>query len=78
MTDGDAGRRPIEDEEGANAIRPSEEARGGMGARWGAAGMPLERSKDFKNSTRRLVRPAPTPSAARSWRSSSSRSSASR
>ncbi len=46
---------PIEDEEGASVIRPSEEARGGMGARWGAAGMPLERSKDFKNSTRRLV-----------------------
>ena len=49
--------RPVgeEEEEGENAIRPSEEARAGMGARWGAAGMPLERSKDFKNSTRRLV-----------------------
>jgi len=49
--------RPVgeEDEEGANSIRPSDEARAGMGARWGAAGMPLERSKDFKNSTRRLV-----------------------
>ena len=49
--------RPVgeEDDEGANSIRPSDEARAGMGARWGAAGMPLERSKDFKNSTRRLV-----------------------
>jgi ATP-binding cassette subfamily B multidrug efflux pump len=49
--------RPVgeEDEEGANSIRPSDEARAGMGARFGAAGMPLERSKDFKNSTRRLV-----------------------
>jgi ATP-binding cassette subfamily B multidrug efflux pump len=26
----------------------------GMAGRWGAAGMPLEKSKDFKNSTRRL------------------------
>ena len=34
---------------------PAEEARGGFGGRWGAAGMPLERSKDFKNSTRRLA-----------------------
>jgi ATP-binding cassette subfamily B multidrug efflux pump len=49
--------RPVgqEDEEGANSIRPSDEARNGMGARWGAAGMPLERSKDFKNSSRRLA-----------------------
>jgi ATP-binding cassette, subfamily B, multidrug efflux pump len=38
------------------SVKPPEEARGGgtMG-RWGAAGMPLERSKDFKNSTRRLA-----------------------
>jgi ATP-binding cassette subfamily B multidrug efflux pump len=34
---------------------PSEEQRGGFGGRWGAAGLPLERSKDFKNSTRRLA-----------------------
>ena len=34
---------------------PVEEARGGFGGRFGAAGMPLERSKDFKNSTRRLA-----------------------
>ena len=40
----------------ADAVRPeSEEARGGFGGRWGAAGIPLERSKDFKNSTRRLA-----------------------
>ena len=31
------------------------EARGGMGGRWGAAGMPLEHSKDLRNSTRRLA-----------------------
>ncbi len=34
---------------------PAEDARGGFGGRWGAAGMPLDRSKDFKNSTRRLA-----------------------
>ncbi len=34
---------------------PAEDARGGFGSRWGAAGMPLERSKDFKTSTRRLA-----------------------
>ena len=34
---------------------PAEDSRGGFGGRWGAAGMPLERSKDFKNSTRRLA-----------------------
>ena len=34
---------------------PAEEQRGGFGGRFGAAGMPLERSKDFKNSTRRLA-----------------------
>ena len=34
---------------------PAEDARGGFGGRWGAVGMPLERSKDFKNSTRRLA-----------------------
>ncbi|MGZ4735575.1 MAG: ABC transporter ATP-binding protein [Acidimicrobiia bacterium] len=38
------------------AVKPPEEARGGgVTGRWGAAGMPLERSKDFKNSTRRLA-----------------------
>ena len=37
-------------------VQPSsEEARGGFGGRFGAAGLPLERSKDFKNSTRRLA-----------------------
>ena len=36
--------------------RPSsEEPRGGFGGRFGAAGLPLDRSKDFKNSTRRLA-----------------------
>ncbi len=42
---------------GADAVvkPPVEEARGGFGGRFGAAGMPLERSKDFKNSTRRLA-----------------------
>ncbi len=40
----------------AAVVQPSsEEARGGFGGRWGAAGLPLERSKDFKNSTRRLA-----------------------
>jgi ATP-binding cassette subfamily B protein len=34
---------------------PADEVRGGFGGRMGAAGMPLERSKDFKNSTRRLA-----------------------
>jgi ATP-binding cassette subfamily B protein len=34
---------------------PAEDARGGFTSRWGAAGIPLERSKDFKNSTRRLA-----------------------
>jgi ATP-binding cassette subfamily B multidrug efflux pump len=37
-------------------VRPSsEEPRGGFGGRWGAVGLPLERSKDFKTSTRRLA-----------------------
>jgi ATP-binding cassette subfamily B multidrug efflux pump len=37
-------------------VRPSsDEPRGGFGGRWGAAGLPLERSKDFKNSSRRLA-----------------------
>ena len=40
----------------AAVVQPSsEEARGGFGGRWGAAGLPLERSKNFKNSTRRLA-----------------------
>ena len=40
----------------AETVKPPEDLRGGgqMG-RFGAAGMPLERSKDFKNSTRRLA-----------------------
>ncbi len=37
------------------AARAPEEARAGMNARWGAAGLPLDRSKDFKTSTRRLA-----------------------
>jgi ATP-binding cassette subfamily B multidrug efflux pump len=45
----------LEAEEGEAVVRPAEEARGGFGGRWGAAGLPLERSKDFKNSTRRLA-----------------------
>jgi ATP-binding cassette subfamily B protein len=37
-------------------VKPPEDMRGGgVTGRWGAAGMPLERSKDFKNSTRRLA-----------------------
>ena len=50
MTD-DAQTPEVEDQ-----VKPPEELRGGgsMG-RFGAAGMPLERSKDFKNSTRRLA-----------------------
>ncbi|MGZ8735118.1 MAG: ABC transporter transmembrane domain-containing protein, partial [Acidimicrobiia bacterium] len=40
----------------AAVVQPSsEDARGGFGGRWGAAGLPLERSKNFKNSTRRLA-----------------------
>jgi len=35
--------------------RPEAERNQGFGGRWGAAGMPLGRSKDFKNSTRRLA-----------------------
>jgi ATP-binding cassette, subfamily B, multidrug efflux pump len=43
-------------EEVEEVVRPSsEEPRGGFGGRFGAAGLPLERSKDFKNSTRRLA-----------------------
>jgi ATP-binding cassette subfamily B protein len=41
--------------EDAAAVRAPEEARAGMNARWGAAGLPLDRSKDFKTSTRRLA-----------------------
>lgn len=42
----------VEDE----VVKPPDDVRGGMGGgRWGAAGLPLERSKDFKNSTRRLA-----------------------
>jgi ATP-binding cassette, subfamily B, multidrug efflux pump len=37
-------------------VKPPEEMRGGgVQGRWGAAGMPLERAGDFKNSTRRLA-----------------------
>jgi len=44
-----------DEREGAAVVQPADEPRGGFGARWGAAGLPLERSKDFKNSTRRLA-----------------------
>ncbi len=55
MTDTvDAGPPAVDGDE--DVVRPaSEDARGGFGSRWGAAGLPLERSKDFKNSTRRLA-----------------------
>ncbi len=37
-------------------VRPSvEDSGGGFGGRWGAAGVPLERSKDTKGSTQRLA-----------------------
>jgi ATP-binding cassette subfamily B protein len=43
-------------DEQTEVVKPPEsEARGGFGGRWGAAGMPLERSKNFKTSTRRLA-----------------------
>ena len=42
---------PLDDEP---VTQPAEE-RGGFAARWGSAGIPLERSKDFKSSTRRLA-----------------------
>jgi ATP-binding cassette subfamily B multidrug efflux pump len=35
--------------------QPEAEARSPMGARMGSAGMPVEKSKDFKNSTLRLI-----------------------
>jgi ATP-binding cassette, subfamily B, multidrug efflux pump len=35
--------------------QPAEEPRSGFGARWNSAGVPLERSKDFKSSSRRLA-----------------------
>ncbi len=41
--------------ETAETVKPSEMRGGGMQGRWGAAGMPLERASDFKNSTRRLA-----------------------
>ncbi len=37
------------------AKKPEVEARNSFGARMGAAGMPVERSKDFKTATRRLL-----------------------
>ena len=49
------GHGPGGDGDDAVVKPPVEEARGGFGGRFGAAGMPLERSKDFKNSTRRLA-----------------------
>ena len=58
MSDDDA-RPPVDGRRGRepSAARATS-APAGMGGRFGAAGMPLERSKDFKNSTRRLARPA--------------------
>jgi len=56
MTDTVETTPPLADEDEAAVVRPaSEDSRGGFGGRWGAAGLPLERSKDFKNSTRRLA-----------------------
>ncbi len=47
----DAKTPEVEEEQ----VKPPDDMRGGgVTGRWGAAGMPLERSKDFKNSTRRL------------------------
>ncbi len=46
MSDGD------QDEK---VVRPEAESRGGFGSRFGAAGIPLERSKDFRSSSRRLA-----------------------
>lgn len=42
-------------DEEEKVVRPPAEDGRGFGGRWGAAGLPLERSKDFKNSTRRLA-----------------------
>jgi ATP-binding cassette, subfamily B, multidrug efflux pump len=52
---GNNGRKvPVSDVD--DDVKPPEDMRaGGVTGRWGAAGMPLERSKDFKNSTRRLA-----------------------
>jgi ATP-binding cassette subfamily B multidrug efflux pump len=48
--------QPQTPDEAEEQVKPPEEMRGGgVQGRWGAAGMPLERSKDFKNSTRRLA-----------------------
>jgi len=44
-----------EHDEAADSQPAPDPSRAGMGGRWAAAGLPLERSKDFKNSTRRLV-----------------------
>jgi ATP-binding cassette subfamily B multidrug efflux pump len=54
---GHDGNVPAANEEADKKVvrPPAEDARGGFGGRWGAAGLPLERSKDFKNSTRRLA-----------------------
>jgi ATP-binding cassette subfamily B protein len=49
----DRGAAPQPEEELVK--QPESEARSGFGARWGSAGMPLERSKDFNSSTRRLA-----------------------
>jgi ATP-binding cassette subfamily B protein len=52
------GQRPAPkpDAAGEEDVKPPEDMRaGGVTGRWGAAGVPLERSKDFKNSTLRLA-----------------------
>ncbi|MDZ4824988.1 MAG: ABC transporter ATP-binding protein [Actinomycetota bacterium] len=48
--------QPENENEEEKVERPAgEDARGGFGGRWGSAGIPMDRSKDFKNSTRRLA-----------------------
>ncbi len=55
MTGEDPAPTDTEEAEAGVTQPASERARGGFGGRFGAAGLPLERSKDFKNSTRRLA-----------------------
>ena len=49
------GQRPPTPEVEADVKPPEDMRAGGVTGRWGAAGVPLERSKDFKNSTMRLA-----------------------
>ena len=56
MSDAPKTPSPSDTSDSEETIKPPDDARaGGVTGRWGAAGMPLERSKDFKNSTRRLA-----------------------